>query len=377
MHEPDGYPAANDAVLAAAAASEGRLRGARAHRAQRRRRARRGAPLPRGAARAASSCTRARTPSACRIRSSSRSSRWPTSAARPVLFHAGRGIPHLGEAVVDLARRYPGARLILAHAGISDLGLDRRRGGRAAQPVLRHRVVARRRPAAALRDDPARADPLRQRHALRARALRGARLPARARARSATAPRSLRSIAGGQLARVVAGEDPLDLGPAPGPRASGRACIEAERVVTYCAAALQIAFRGMDPTEPLALARLACRTLPRRRRRATLLRYIDALLAIAQESARRARPTCPSRSCPPRCWRWSLAGTPEAGAAARRCVTRVTRASSSGYGPNICSYRRVVSACRGGERGQRSAPDGAVATAIARRRADALAPAGG
>jgi hypothetical protein len=24
----------------------------------------------------------------------------------PVLFHAGRGIPHLGEAVVDLARRY-------------------------------------------------------------------------------------------------------------------------------------------------------------------------------------------------------------------------------------------------------------------------------
>ena len=30
-----------------------------------------------------------------------------------MLFHAGRGIPHLGEAVVDLARRYPGARLIL------------------------------------------------------------------------------------------------------------------------------------------------------------------------------------------------------------------------------------------------------------------------
>ena len=39
-----------------------------------------------------------------------------------MLFHAGRGIPHLGEAVVDIARRYPGARLILAHAGISDLG---------------------------------------------------------------------------------------------------------------------------------------------------------------------------------------------------------------------------------------------------------------
>ena len=48
--------------------------------------------------------------------------------------------------------------------------LDRRRGRRAAEPLLRHRVVERRRPAAALRHDPARADPLRERHALRARA---------------------------------------------------------------------------------------------------------------------------------------------------------------------------------------------------------------
>ena len=59
-------------------------------------------------------------------------------ARAPVLFHAGRGIPHLGEAVVDLARSYPGARLILAHAGISDLGWiaddGRRRGD--DDPVL-------------------------------------------------------------------------------------------------------------------------------------------------------------------------------------------------------------------------------------------------
>src|SRR3954452_1066090 len=40
----------------------------------------------------------------------------------PVLFHAGRGFPGLGVNVADLARDYPGARLILAHAGISDLG---------------------------------------------------------------------------------------------------------------------------------------------------------------------------------------------------------------------------------------------------------------
>jgi hypothetical protein len=39
-----------------------------------------------------------------------------------VLFHAGRGIPHLGESVVHMAREHRGARLILAHAGISDTG---------------------------------------------------------------------------------------------------------------------------------------------------------------------------------------------------------------------------------------------------------------
>jgi len=41
----------------------------------------------------------------------------------PVLFHAGRGIPDLGDPIVHLATEHPGARLILAHAGISDLGL--------------------------------------------------------------------------------------------------------------------------------------------------------------------------------------------------------------------------------------------------------------
>ncbi len=39
----------------------------------------------------------------------------------PVLIHAGRGIPALGEHSVKLARRFPDARLILAHAAVSDL----------------------------------------------------------------------------------------------------------------------------------------------------------------------------------------------------------------------------------------------------------------
>jgi hypothetical protein len=39
----------------------------------------------------------------------------------PILVHAGRGIPALGAHMVQLAGRHPGARLILAHAGITDL----------------------------------------------------------------------------------------------------------------------------------------------------------------------------------------------------------------------------------------------------------------
>src|SRR3954470_1883367 len=120
MHEPDGYTAANDAVLAACAASDGRL-----------------LPLARVSPNAEDAVAEARRCLAAGARGFKLHPRSDAftlphpaveqvvalahEARAPVLFHAGRGIPHLGEAVVDLARRYPGARLILAHAGISDL----------------------------------------------------------------------------------------------------------------------------------------------------------------------------------------------------------------------------------------------------------------
>jgi predicted TIM-barrel fold metal-dependent hydrolase len=40
----------------------------------------------------------------------------------PVLVHAGRGMPALGEALLDLIDSTPGLEVILAHAAISDLG---------------------------------------------------------------------------------------------------------------------------------------------------------------------------------------------------------------------------------------------------------------
>ena len=151
-----------------------------------------------------------------------RSSRSPTSAAMPVLFHAGRGIPHLGEAVVDLARRYPGARLILAHAGISDLGWIARDAAElpnlffdtAWWLVSDHLQL--------FADDPARADPVRERHALRPGRCRRRSSSCASRGRSGSRPTRCAAIAGGQLERIMAGEDPIDLGPAPGRAASGR-----------------------------------------------------------------------------------------------------------------------------------------------------------
>ena len=83
--------------------------------------------------------------------------------------------------------------------------------------------------------------------------------------------------------------------------------------MTYCAAGLQIAFRGVDPGEPIALARLACPDLPSNGvRLRALLTYIDELLAIGQESAA-AHPDVPFAIVPAREVAMVLAGTPEAG----------------------------------------------------------------
>src|SRR3954471_4712920 len=121
MHEPDGYTAANDAVLAACAASGGRLLPLA-----------RVAPNAEGALAEAQRCLAAGARGfKLHPRSDAFGLPHPVveqvialahEARAPVLFHAGRGIPHLRESVVEYAQRYPGARLILAHAGISDLG---------------------------------------------------------------------------------------------------------------------------------------------------------------------------------------------------------------------------------------------------------------
>jgi uncharacterized protein len=119
MHEPDGYPPANDAVLAAAEESDGRL-----------------VPYCRVDPRAdaVNEAKRCLDAGAKGIKLHPRAEDFTLAEPAipelvalaherrmPVLIHAGRGIPALGEHSVQLAQQFPDARLILAHAAVSDL----------------------------------------------------------------------------------------------------------------------------------------------------------------------------------------------------------------------------------------------------------------
>ncbi len=120
MHEPGGYRPANDMVIEAAARSDGRL-----------------TPFCRvspASGEAPQEAERALDAGARGIKLHPRAEQFTLDhpAVRalaaiaderelPILIHAGRGIPALGAHAVALAGEFPGARLILAHAGICDL----------------------------------------------------------------------------------------------------------------------------------------------------------------------------------------------------------------------------------------------------------------
>ena len=256
FHEPDGYREANDEALAACAASDGRL-----------------LPLCRvapGHEDAVAEAERCLEAGALGVKLHPRSDRFglphpvvdeivALAAQRraPVLFHAGRGIPRLGEAVVELARKYPDARLILAHAGISDLGWI---GVEAATldnlffdtswwqvgdllslycTVPPGRILY-------ASDLPYGSGMFAAFAFLRCALAVGLRGDA------------LAAIAGASLERVLSGDGPLDFGPAPGTAALGPRDPDFERCATWLCMGCGAAFRGNDPTEALSLAALAC-----------------------------------------------------------------------------------------------------------------------
>ena len=174
----------------------------------------------------------------------------------PILIHAGRGIPALGRDVLRLAKSYPDARFILAHSAICDLAWIWRE-------LPQHRNVF---------VDTSWWGPsdLLTAFALvpPGNLLWASDLPymtprgtgtttIRCGLQVGLSQAQLTGILGGQAARLLAGEEPLDLGPAPGDPGL-RQSLLLRRVGDWLALAIGRMFLGDSGYETLALARLAC-----------------------------------------------------------------------------------------------------------------------
>jgi predicted TIM-barrel fold metal-dependent hydrolase len=174
----------------------------------------------------------------------------------PVMVHAGRGIPALGRHAVEACTRHPGMRLILAHAGISDLAWIWRVSGDHPNlffdtswwaPSDVQALFALVAPGQILMasdapyGSPTWATVMAARNALQA----------------GLDAEQTRAVLGGQALRLVNGDEPLDLGPAPGVEHLPRDPL-LDRVYSFLMSALGQMFHGVEPTETLALVRLAC-----------------------------------------------------------------------------------------------------------------------
>ena len=174
----------------------------------------------------------------------------------PVLIHAGRGIPALGLHAVQLAEEFPNARLILAHAGICDLSWIWRVAGDLPNllfdtawwiPADLETLFSLVPPGQILFASDA---PYGNTFISAAFQLRwGLQL--------GLSPDQIRSIAAGQSLRLAAGEPLQPCGPALGERERAPHVL-LDRVAGFLLFGALGAMRGVDPTEMLALARLAC-----------------------------------------------------------------------------------------------------------------------
>jgi predicted TIM-barrel fold metal-dependent hydrolase len=253
MHEPDGYPPANDEILAAVAEYPDRLVAfvrvdPRADAVAEARRCldlgARGIKLhPR-----AEGFTLAE-PAVADLFALAHERR------APILIHAGRGIPALGEHAVTLAGRFPDARVILAHAAVSDLAWLWERMPEHPNLLVDTswwspgdmRAMFELIPSGQIvwaSDSPY------------GRPIVAAVAHLRFAIQAGVGGDALRSIAGGQIERVLAGAELERHG-----RPAGETeplSPHLERVVSHLVAAVGCVVSGAAPTEQVALARLAC-----------------------------------------------------------------------------------------------------------------------
>src|SRR3954471_10885971 len=259
FHEPDGYREANDHVIAAAAESGGRFVAF--------------CRVDPNAGNAVTEAARSLDAGARGIKLHPRAEGFSLDEPEvrrvfemaherqvPVLIHAGRGIPALGRHTVELARALPGAHVILAHCGISDLSWIWRSARElpnlyfdtswwaAADVMVLCCLVP---PGQILFASDAPYGTTTQ-HAL---------FVMRCALQTGLSHEQIYAIMAGQLERLVNREQPLDLGPALDRRERSEDVL-LQRVATFLTTAIGRIFSGGDGTETLALARLACQ-LPR------------------------------------------------------------------------------------------------------------------
>jgi predicted TIM-barrel fold metal-dependent hydrolase len=281
FHEPDGYREANERVIADAAGSGGRVMAF--------------CRLDPGQEDAVAEAERSLDAGACGIKLHPRAEGFALDEPEvrrvfevaherrvPVLIHAGRGIPALGIHTVELARALPGARVILAHCGISDLSWIWRDAQQLSNlyfdtswwsPADVLTLCALVPPGQVLfASDAPYGTPVAH-----------ATFMIRCALQSGLAPDQIRGVMGGQLGRLVERQEPLDLGPALN-RRDGGGDILLQRVETFLATAIGRIFSGGDAAETLALARLAC-DVPDEDPRADVSRSIVRLIDLHNEVA--------------------------------------------------------------------------------------------
>lgn len=173
----------------------------------------------------------------------------------PVLIHAGLGVGRLGETLLWLAERHRSCPLILAHAAVSDLS-------RLWEEVPAHpnlyfdaawwnpsdllALYALVPPGRILYGSDVPFMDMELVLAINLRCARHAGLP----------PEAIELVAGGQLDALLAGEEPHDAGPAPGPPPATPSLTTA-RFATALSATGGAYLGGGDPAQMLELAGLA------------------------------------------------------------------------------------------------------------------------
>jgi hypothetical protein len=174
----------------------------------------------------------------------------------PILIHAGRGIPALGLHAVELSERFPGARLILAHAGICDLSWIWRVAADHPNllfdtawwmPADLQTLFSLVPPGQIVFASDA---PYGNTAASAAFQLRSA-------LQVGLGPEQIRAIASEQSLRLAAGQDLVPAGEAVGERERAPHVL-LDRVAEFLLIGAIATMRGADADELIALARLAC-----------------------------------------------------------------------------------------------------------------------